>query len=142
MGQLLRTDPLLEQAFADLRDVNRQAQRKMRRGTRVQRYALGEGRQVLVADVIFHTGEPDIHCQASDIKRVFVAAWTYEDGQPGAVLIPPMELPGSELGTALDLEGDGVPEILAQHWTGGWLLLDASGELVAELARPYCDCPC
>jgi hypothetical protein len=101
------------------------------------------GRKVLLVLITLQTGDGVVWCGADDVRVELagVYEWTQDDGL-GAELVPFHSIELAEVLGLIDIDADGVPELLQRRWPHELELFRVGQEQACSAPQDYCDCPC
>lgn len=100
-------------------------------------------RKVLLVRVTLQTGDGVVWCGDDDVRVELagVYEWT-QDGALGSEIVPFHSLDLAEVIGLIDLDADGVPELLRQRWPNELQLYRSGEDQACSAPQDYCDCPC
>jgi hypothetical protein len=135
-----------DSAYRELRDAAEAEARKVGEPLQEEldvRSLSGGSRELLVVSGTLQTGEGYAFCGGEDVRVDFAAVLGVKDGEPDQVLVEPWDLGFGKVEAVLDVEGDGVLEVLVVDQFGtSRMLLDQEGNYRAGISREFCDCGC
>jgi hypothetical protein len=139
---LANRTPAFQSAFAEAREAANERSAPLQQLVTLTGY-VAPGRKVLAVRVTLQTGDGEIWCGADDVRVELSAVYDWPaDGGLGSELVPLHRVGNTELLGLIDLEGDGVPELVERVWPDT-LRFDRAGlGPSCKAERAYCDCPC
>lgn len=134
--------PGFSSAFAEAREAANERSAPLQQLVSLTGY-VAPGKKVLAVRVTLQTGDGEVWCGADDVRVDLLAVYDWPaDGGLGEPLVPLHRIENTELLGLIDLEDDGVPELVERAWPDTLRLERAGQEPSCELERAYCDCPC